>query len=226
MKRLLFFLLSCCFFVVDCNALWNASMSRLLQKKYQELLGCKDSTQAQKDFFAAFPETWIDFIRMEYDLNGNDDIYGYIEAFSELPAINDSVYCVKLLNLCNGADYNADSSNFLHAMLHREMKDGKRLSTMLWLLAHARSGDVMRFWEYYWSQLYFEEDGGTHNDGCKYDDCDGDYDRLKSIIENDYPIMLEPFTVAYKFFHHGVSFIEDPYPASYWGIKNLFITTE
>lgn len=221
MKRLFLSLLVSCSFLIDSYAWWNVSKSHLLQKEYQELLGCKDSAQAQKDYFNAFPDTWVDFIRMEYDLKENGDIYGYIKAFSELSAINDSVYCIKLFNLCNGADYDSDSSNLLHAMLHREMKEGKRLYIMLWLLAHVKSGDVMRFWEYYWSQLYFEESDGIHNGGCKYDDCKGDYDRLRNIIKKGYPAMVEPFSVAYKYYHHGVFFIGDPYPASYWGIKTI-----
>ena len=83
------------------------------------------------------------------------------------------MYCSKLVNLTCGTDLEADASNTLHALLHGVMEDysctimfnekENMLPIMFWLLSHELKGDIMRFWQFYWSSPFFEEDGGVYN---------------------------------------------------------------
>ena len=157
---------------------------------------------------------------MEYEVSNRyeEDISNYIEAFGELTAINDTLYCAKLIAVVRGAYYDADGPNYLYGLLHGVMGDSSHVSSyctphgkenmpfiMLWLLSRELKGDIMRFWQFYWSMLYFEEDGGVHNDYSFNDD----FYRLRGIVEKEYPDMVEPMTIAYRYFHHGVIFLSD-----------------
>lgn len=197
-----------------------------LRDAYNKLLSDK-SPKAQAEFFMAFPENWSDFIIMDHELTYryNAPFYLYIEEFGSLTAINDTLYCSKLINLTLGADLDADAPNALHALLHKVMEDPSFVTQnekannkrnmpaiMLWILSHQLKGDIMRFWQFYWSSLYFEEDSGVYND----DNYNEDFYRLQEIVKKKYPHMLPSMTMAYQFFHHGILYI-----SSYGNTQNI-----
>lgn len=173
-----------------------------LRDAYNKLLSDK-SPKAQAEFFMAFPENWSDFIIMDHELTYryNEPFYLYIEDFGSLTAINDTLYCSKLINLTFGADLDSDGPNALHSVLHTVMEDpffvtqnegasNKRNmpAIMLWILSHQLKGDIMRFWQFYWSSLYFEEDSGVYND----DNYNEDFYRLQEIVKKNIPICYLP----------------------------------
>ena len=142
-----------------------------------EALKSDSSASAQNAFFEAFPETWTDFVRVSDYLNqggsGGWDCMDCINAFGHLPAVNDTAYCIKLLMLSSGADYDADAPNYFQGVLHSQMESimywenelvsdmsaGKRLRIVFYLLSKALPSDQMRFWQFYWSSLHSKEDG-------------------------------------------------------------------
>lgn len=219
MKRYVVFFVLFNSFVLHGMALWDSCQAVELHKAYNRLKS--DTTQkAQEDFFWAFPRNWNEYLIMEYEVSNRyeEDISNYIEAFGELTAINDTLYCAKLIAVVRGAYLDADGPNYLHGLLHGVMGDSSQVSSyytphgkenmpfiMLWLLSRELKGDIMRFWQFYWLMLYFEEDGGVHNDYSFNDD----FYRLRGIVEKEYPDMVEPMTIAYRYFHHGVIFLSD-----------------
>lgn len=221
MKRyvILFLLLNC--FVLNSMAQNDTKRLTELRKAYNQL--ATDKTQkAKEDFFRAFPESWREFLITDYEMNRNNvDFVSYVDEFARISsAIDDTLYCAKLLDLTHGAYYDVDCPGMVHKLLHGVMGDdshlasyegGDKSSVMLWLLSTQYGpklkGDILRFWQFYWSLQYFEESNGVHNDYSFNDD----YKRLCDIVAKKYPDMLEPMTIAYQYFHHGVLFIDNPH---------------
>lgn len=204
-------------FVLPCIAQPKANEVIRLRATYNKLMSDK-TPKTQAEFFMAFPENWSDFIIMDYELTHHhkEDFYLYIKEFGSLTAINDTLYCSKLINLTLGAGLDADAPNALHALLHKVMEDPSFVTQnekannkrnmpaiMLWILSHQLKGDIMRFWQFYWSSLYFEGDNEVYND----DNYNEDFYRLQEIVKKKYPHMLPPMTMAYQSFHHGILFI-------------------
>lgn len=196
-----------------------------LVKAYHKL-AAENGPVAQRAFFEAFPGTWLDFVRAEAFMNDmeGEEFHAYVDAFGRLTAIGDSVYCAKLMNLCMGADLNADGPNFLHRLLHEKMGDvtdnykptAQLAPIMLWMLSRVQKGDMISFWNFYWSRIYFEEDGGKGNN-YSYDK---EFIRLRNMAQKRFPDMLEPMTIAFKYFRHGIIFkTESTYGPRYFGIK-------
>lgn len=217
MKRYVIFFILFNSFVLHGMAQWDTCRTAELHKAYNRLKS--DTTQkAQEEFFWAFPRNWNEYLIMDYEVgNRNEEnIYDYVEAFGGLTAIDDTTYCAKLISIVRGAYYDADGPNYLRSLLHGVMGDSSHESgyytphgkenmpfIMLWLLSRELKGDIMRFWQFYWSKLYFEEDGGAGNDYSFNDD----FYRLRGIVEKEYPDMVESMTIAYRYFHHGVIFL-------------------
>ena len=188
-----------------------------LRSSYNQLASA-DTQKTQENFFWSFPQNWSEFLIMDYELSHHhkEDFSLYIKKFGELSAINDTLYCAKLIAITRGAALDADGPNMLHRLIHKTMGDDSqeinchtsnktdnKLFIMLWLLSRELKGDVMRFWQFYWSSLYFEEDDGVCND-CSFND---DFYRLRDILVKEYPSMVESMTIAYQYFHHGVIFL-------------------
>lgn len=225
MKRIFTIVLFSCFLVFHCVAGTSRQNGEdKLLSAYNELAR-NNSSQAQTAYFNAFPDTWPEFILLESMTNSHEDvdILQLVDAFARLTAINDTVYCIKLMNLCIGASLDADGTNFLHRLLHDKMGDSVHsrfiqadLShVMLWLLSHVLKGKVISFWNFYWSSLCFEEDGGAGND----DGFNEDYYRLRAIMQEECPDMITPMTIAYEYFHNGVGFISDLYTPRYFNVR-------
>jgi len=159
MKRYVVFFILFNSFVLHSMALWDSCQTVELHKAYNRLKS--DTTQkAQEDFFWAFPRNWNEYLIMEYEVSNRyeEDISNYIEAFGRLTAINDTLYCAKLIAVVRGAYLDADGPNYLHGLLHGVMGDSSQVSSyytphgkenmpfiMLWLLSRELKGDIMRF---------------------------------------------------------------------------------
>lgn len=103
MKRYVVFFILFNSFVLHGMALWDSYQTVELHKAYNRL---KSGTaqKAQEDFFWAFPRNWNEYLIMEYEVSNRyeEDISNYIEAFVELTAINDTLYCAKLIAVVRG----------------------------------------------------------------------------------------------------------------------------
>lgn len=215
-----------------CTAQWESPIEtdRKLRAAYQELTARPD-TETQRKFFRAFPDTWGTFVCLDRHLAfGTDDdkdyINKYLDALKELTAINDTLYCIKLMNLANGAYLDADAPNMFHSLLHEKLgcraigcngqaASDRMMHTMFWLLSHALKGEQMRFWQFYWSSIYHEEDGGSTDHRH-----DTELVRIRQMMEHSHPKLIEPMTIAYEYFNGGIFFLSDSYDARYFGISD------
>lgn len=215
-----------------CTAQWESPMEtdRKLRAAYHELTARPD-TEKQLKFFRAFPDTWGAFVSLDRHLAfGTDDdkkyIYKYLNALKGLTAINDTLYCIKLMNLANGADLDADAPNMFHSLLHEKLgchatgcngqvASDRMMHTMFWLLSQVQKGEQMRFWQFYWSSIYHEEDGGSIDHRH-----DTEVVRIRQMMEHCHPELIEPMTIAYEYFNGGIYFLSDSYDARYFGITD------
>ena len=130
----------------------------LLNKTYRTLLQNPQSRESQLDFFKAFPNNWDDFNstyrycdKVGYDLSMYNQAYQHIKALAECYAINDTLYCNKLIALSVGASLDVDAPNHLQGLLHYTMQ--QRNDVFLYCLAKIEKGHQMQFWQFYWSSI-------------------------------------------------------------------------
>lgn len=148
-----------------------------------------------------------------------NDTHSSIEQLAEQPAVDDTLYCIKLMNQAITARYGSDGPNFLQDVLHEKMgctvcseyNDKDMHDVMLWVLSKVEKGDLMRFWQFYWSSLSHEEDGGAVNH-----DHDREVERILSLMDKHSPEMKRAAYIAYEYFSNGVM-SDDwyPYPEDY-----------
>lgn len=215
MKRILFFALFLC-------SMASHGFAQTIETRISQVITAYNCLQAhltpetQMAFFDSFPTNWNEFIIMEYELyrSSGESVNKYVEAYRNLTAVDDTLYCGKLMNVAFAGTYDADGSSLIQRLLHGIMGDKERGDMpkkgtfphlMLHLLSQRLKGDILRFWQFYWSELYFEEDNGLGNDYCFNEE----FCRLQKIVAKDYPDMLEAMTIGYLYFHHRVLFLGD-----------------
>ena len=174
----------------------------LLNKTYRKLLKNPQSRELQLDFFKAFPDNWDDFNstykysdKDGYDLSMYSQAYEHIKALTECYAINNTLYCNKLIALSVGASLDADAPNHLQGLLHYTMQH--RNDTFLYCLSEIEKGHQMQFWQFYWSNII-----------------DGDYqleefNKLYNKNKEKYPAMMKTMSIAFEYFNTGMLFMED-----------------
>ena len=174
----------------------------LLNKTYRKLLKNPQSRELQLDFFKAFPDNWDDFNstykysdKEGYDLSMYSQAYEHIKALAECYAINDTLYCNKLIALSVGASLDADAPNHLQGLLHYTMQH--RNDVFLYCLSEIEKGHQMQFWQFYWSNII-----------------DGDYqleefNKLYNKNKEKYPAMMKTMSIAFEYFNTGMLFMED-----------------
>ena len=174
----------------------------LLNKTYRKLLKNPQSRELQLDFFKAFPDNWDDFNstykysdKEGYDLSMYSQAYEHIKALAECYAINDTLYCNKLIALSVGASLDVDAPNHLQGLLHYTMQH--RNDVFLYCLSEIEKGHQMQFWQFYWSNII-----------------DGDYqleefNKLYNKNKEKYPAMMKTMSIAFEYFNTGVLFMED-----------------
>ena len=174
----------------------------LLNKTYRTLLQNPQSRELQLDFFKAFPDNWDDFNsiyrysdKVGYDLSMYSQTYQHIKALAECYAINDTLYCNKLIALSVGASLDADAPNHLQGLLHYTMQ--QRNDVFLYCLAKIETGHQMQFWQFYWSNIV---DGQSQ---------EKEFETLYNINKEKYPCLMKTMSIAFEYFNNKVLFMED-----------------
>jgi hypothetical protein len=174
----------------------------LLNKTYRTLLQNPQSRELQLDFFKAFPDNWDDFNstykyidKDGYDLSMYSQAYEHIKALAECYAINDTLYCNKLIALSVGASLDVDAPNYLQRLLHNTMK--QRNDVFLYCLSEIEKGHQMQFWQFYWSSIV---DGRSMQD---------EFMELYNKNKEKYPAIMKAMSTAFEYFNNGVLFMED-----------------
>ena len=174
----------------------------LLNKTYRTLLQNPQSRELQLDFFKAFPDNWDDFNstykyidKDGYDLSMYSQAYEHIKALAECYAINDTLYCNKLIALSVGASLDVDAPNYLQRLLHNTMK--QRNDVFLYCLSEIEKGHQMQFWQFYWSNIV---DGQSQKK---------EFEILYNINKEKYPSLMKTMSIAFEYFNNKVLFIED-----------------
>ena len=174
----------------------------LLNKTYRKLLKNPQSRELQLDFFKAFPDNWDDFSstyrysdKVGYDLSMYSQAYQHIKALAECYAINDTLFCKKLIALSVGASLDVDAPNYLQGLLHYTMQ--QRNDVFLYCLAKIEKGHQMQFWQFYWSSIV---DGQSQ---------EKEFEELYNINKEKYPCLMKTMSIAFEYFNIGVLFMED-----------------
>ena len=174
----------------------------LLNKTYRTLLQNPQSRESQLDFFKAFPNNWDDFNstyrysdKVGYDLSMYSQAYQHIKALAECYAINDTLYCNKLIALSVGASLDVDAPNYLQRLLHNTMK--QRNDVFLYCLSEIEKGHQMQFWQFYWSNIV---DGQSQKK---------EFEILYNINKEKYPSLMKTMSIAFEYFNNKVLFTED-----------------
>ena len=174
----------------------------LLNKTYRTLLQNPQSRESQLDFFKAFPDNWDDFNstyrysdKVGYDLSMYSQAYQHIKALAECYAINDTLYCNKLIALSVGASLDVDAPNYLQRLLHNTMK--QRNDVFLYCLSEIEKGHQMQFWQFYWSNIV---DGQSQKK---------EFEILYNINKEKYPSLMKTMSIAFEYFNNKVLFMED-----------------
>lgn len=215
MRRILLLALFLCglFFQGFAQCIWPPPSNVITA--YNKLVA-RNTPKTQMVFFESFPTYWDEFVILEYEvcrLSG-EQVDKYVEAYRNLTVVDDTLYCRKLISLVCAGTYGGGGACLIHELLHgimgdeeesRVPKKGAFPHLMLNLLSWRLKGDIMRFWQFYWSELYFEEDNGLGNDYSFNDE----FCRLQKIVAKDFPDMLEAMTIGYLYFHHRVLFLGD-----------------
>lgn len=190
---MLFTTISAQYFVID---------TLKLNKAYNELLGDKQSIEKQKEYFSAFPHNWAEFYdtykyccNEGYDLSMYNRAYEHIKALGDCKAINDTIFCNKLIKLSVGATLDADAPNYLQHLLHNTMKGNN--DTFMHCLSMIDKGHQMQFWQFYWSSII---DGSN---------LQGEFNELYNKNKKKYPTMMKAMSTAFEYFNNGVLFMGD-----------------
>ncbi|MBQ8052060.1 MAG: hypothetical protein IJ197_10920 [Bacteroidaceae bacterium] len=206
-----------------------------LQQAYEKLTG-NHSVENQQAFFDAFPRNASEFQTLcVVDAESrNADVFAYLNQFERLTEIPDSIMCVRLLNIAIGLNYDADGPNFFQSLLHRAMgcqtcalrhgggdagiaaRKDHIPSIMFYLLDGIPVADQFRFWQFYWSSLYFEEDGGGVDDSHNQE-----LARMIGLCQNRGACSVKVVTDAFTYFNGGVSMGIGEYKPSFWNINDL-----
>ena len=121
--------------------------------------------------------------------------YQHIKALAECCAINDTLYCNKLIALSVGASLDVDAPNHLQGLLHYTMQ--QRNDVFLYCLAKIEKGHQMQFWQFYWSNIV----GGQSQEK--------EFEELYNINKEKYPCLMKTMSIAFEYFNTGVLFMED-----------------
>ena len=210
MKRIFLTLLLFATLLSTATAQYFPVDTALLNKTYRKLLKNPQSRELQLDFFKAFPDNWDDFNstyrysdKDGYDLSMYSQAYEHIKALAECYAINDTLYCNKLIALSVGASLDVDAPNHLQGLLHYTMQ--QRNDVFLYCLSKIEKGHQMQFWQFYWSNII---DGNAKADAKEFK-------ALYKKYKRKYPQMMKRMDIAFENFSGGVLFISDFPPYKY-----------
>ena len=202
MKRFFLTLLLFAAFLSTVTAQYFPIDTTRLNKTYWALLQDPQSRELQLDFFRAFPDNWDDFNstykysdKDGYDLSMYNRAYEHIKALAECYAINDTIYCNKLIALSVGASLDADAPNHLQTLLHDTMQE--KNDVFIHCLSKIEKGHQMQFWQFFWSNIV---DGKSQ---------EKEFEVLYNINKEKYPNLMKTMSIAFEYFNNGVLFMSD-----------------
>ena len=202
MKRFFLTLLLFAAFLSTVTAQYFSIDTTRLNKTYWALLQDPQSRELQLDFFRAFPDNWDDFNstykysdKDGYDLSMYNRAYEHIKALAECYAINDTIYCNKLIALSVGASLDADAPNHLQTLLHDTMQE--KNDVFIHCLSKIEKGHQMQFWQFYWSNTV---DGQSQ---------EKEFQTLYNINKGKYPNLMKTMSIAFEYFNNEVLFMSD-----------------
>ena len=202
MKRFFLTLLLFAAFLSTVTAQYFPIDTTRLNKTYWALLQDPQSRELQLDFFRAFPDNWDDFNstykysdKDGYDLSMYNRAYEHIKALAECYAINDTIYCNKLIALSVGASLDADAPNHLQTLLHDTMQE--KNDVFIHCLSKIEKGHQMQFWQFYWSNTV---DGQSQ---------EKEFQTLYNINKEKYPNLMKTMSIAFEYFNNEVLFMSD-----------------
>ena len=202
MKRFFLTLLLFAAFLSTVTAQYFPIDTTRLNKTYWALLQDPQSRELQLDFFRAFPDNWDDFNstykysdKDGYDLSMYNRAYEHIKALAECYAINDTIYCNKLIALSVGASLDADAPNYLQTLLHDTMQE--KNDVFIHCLSKIEKGHQMQFWQFYWSNTV---DGQSQ---------EKEFQTLYNINKGKYPNLMKTMSIAFEYFNNEVLFLSD-----------------
>ena len=164
MKQILSSIFILLLFALEAHPASNASLYQRVKAAYEELLE-NPSAATEVKFFLVFPENCQEFTVWEQQFNDNETqketmyIEKYIEMLGKLTAINDDVYCRKLIRLSSRLTYGTDGQSCLQRLLRDKMNTPSLFGTFVSLLSGRPKGEQLRFWMFYWFSLSFIEEG-------------------------------------------------------------------
>lgn len=202
MKRFFLTLLLFATFLSTITAQYFPIDTARLNNAYRALLQNPQSPKLQLDFFRAFPENWDDFNstykysdKDGYDLSMYSRAYEHIKALAECYAINDTLYCNRLIALSVGASLDADAPNYLQTLLHDTMQE--KNDVFIHCLSKIEKGHQMQFWQFFWSNIV---DGKSQ---------EKEFEVLYNINKEKYPNLMKTMSIAFEYFNNGVLFMSD-----------------
>ena len=173
-----------------------------LNKAYDELLRSPQSMEKQRGYFNAFPCNWAEFYdtykycsNKGYDLSMYRRANEHIQALEHCTAINDTLFCNRLIDLSVGASLDADAPCYLNMLLHNTVE--KKSDVFMYCLSEIEKGHQMQFWQFYWSNIV---DGQSQ---------EKEFEALYNINKEKYPCLMKTMSIAFEFFNTGVLFMED-----------------
>ena len=173
-----------------------------LNKAYRTLEKDPQAKELQLDFFRAFPNNWEEFnstykycSNKGYDLSMYKIAYKHIQALGNCTAINDTLFCKRLIALSVGATLDADAPNYLQGLLRHTMQ--QRNEVFMYCLLKIDKGHQMQFWQFYWSSIV---DGQSQEQEFK---------ALYNANNEKYPSLMKTMSIAFEYFNRGILFIED-----------------
>ena len=204
MKRIFSTLLLFAVLVASASAQYFPVDTARLNNAYEALMQSPQSSEKQKDFFNAFPASWEEFNdtyrycdKEGYDLSIYKKAHKHLKTLENCTAINDTLYCNRLIALSVGASLDADAPNYLKELLHRTME--KKGDVFMYCLSKIEKGHQMQFWQFYWSSSVENADDGK------------EHKVLYKKHKRQYPQMMKRMTVAFKNFNGGILYISSFY---------------
>ena len=202
MKRLISTALLFTALLVTATAQYFPIDTAKLNKAYIALKKELQNTQFQQDYFNAFPNCWDDFNSIYkysnkdgYDLSMYSNAYEHIKALGNCTAIDDTLFCKKLIALSVGASLDADAPNYLQGLLRHTMQ--QRNDVFMYCLLKIDKGHQMQFWQFYWSSIV---DGQSQEQEFK---------ALYNANKEKYPCLMKTMSIAFEYFNNGILFMED-----------------
>lgn len=173
-----------------------------LNNTYETLLLDPKSKHNQVQFFNAFPGNWCEFNdtyrycnKEGYNLSMYSKAFEHIKALGCCTAINDTLFCNKLIALSVGASLDADAPNYLQRLLHDTMQE--KNDVFLHCLSEIEKGHQMQFWQFYWSNI---KDGRSQKQ---------EFEELYNMNREKYPCLMETMSIAFEYFNNKVLFMQD-----------------